>query len=359
MGLWSLSYDIPTTTHPPNKPLVHRATLDIARSRLLTYRHACVTLHQAMHTINSSGRRVSLLNDDSSVSRHVVPGVFSRQEREDPQLRSLVRAGSYNSQGSSPRTPDLLRSDSYDSGMTLDPASPPTPSRMEFGRQTSFTSSYPDPTQYEQRPYSNYSQKMALPSPSSTSVQAPFAEQSSNSFDDDQNPSERTIPGKRYPCRFKDSHGCDKTFTTSGHASRHSKIHTAEKCVQCSFQGCHKKFTRADNMKQHLETHYKERSRVSSSAQKSSFLTTTSKLTVSAGIQKQGARISRPPSRAGRASIDISASYVQYASSSGSGHSPMASPVGSYGSLDLHNFRQVLPTGLDALVDAVEFHSRR
>jgi len=70
---------------------------------------------------------------------------------------------------------------------------------------------------------------------------------------------------KRYPCRYKDTHRCDKTFTTSGHASRHSKIHTAEKAVPCSFEGCTKKFTRADNMKQHLDTHYKDKSRYSSS----------------------------------------------------------------------------------------------
>ncbi|KAK2073651.1 hypothetical protein P8C59_007916 [Phyllachora maydis] len=76
----------------------------------------------------------------------------------------------------------------------------------------------------------------------------------------------RTSPvttGKRYPCRYRDSHGCEKTFTTSGHASRHSKIHTAEKAVHCTFAGCAKKFTRADNMKQHLETHYKDKSRMS------------------------------------------------------------------------------------------------
>jgi len=70
-------------------------------------------------------------------------------------------------------------------------------------------------------------------------------------------------PGKRFPCRYRETHGCEKTFTTSGHASRHAKIHTAEKGVNCSFDGCSKKFTRADNMKQHLETHYKEKSRPS------------------------------------------------------------------------------------------------
>ncbi len=88
-----------------------------------------------------------------------------------------------------------------------------------------------------------------------------YGDRRSGSYDDDTaggSPAER--PGKRYPCRYRESHGCDKTFTTSGHASRHSKIHTAEKAVPCSFRGCSKKFTRADNMKQHLETHYKDKS---------------------------------------------------------------------------------------------------
>ncbi|PFH55177.1 hypothetical protein XA68_10513 [Ophiocordyceps unilateralis] len=91
----------------------------------------------------------------------------------------------------------------------------------------------------------------------------------STSFDDD-NPMPSAMPeqrpSKRYPCRYRDTHGCEKTFTTSGHASRHSKIHTAEKAVQCTYQGCQKKFTRADNMKQHLETHYKDKSRTSGSS---------------------------------------------------------------------------------------------
>lgn len=64
---------------------------------------------------------------------------------------------------------------------------------------------------------------------------------------------------KRYPCKFRDI--CDKTFTTSGHASRHAKIHGGEKTIECSYEGCTKRFTRADNMKQHLETHKKDKSR--------------------------------------------------------------------------------------------------
>ena len=78
------------------------------------------------------------------------------------------------------------------------------------------------------------------------------------------NPSAATSPsggsGKRYPCRHRDSHGCEKTFTTSSHASRHSKVHTAKKAVPCTHPGCTKNFTRTDNMKQHLQTHYRDKS---------------------------------------------------------------------------------------------------
>lgn len=70
-----------------------------------------------------------------------------------------------------------------------------------------------------------------------------------------------TLPARRYPCRFRTSHGCQKTFTTSGHASRHSKVHTAEKPVQCTFVGYRKTFARTDNMKQHLKTHFKYNTR--------------------------------------------------------------------------------------------------
>ncbi|KAL5347593.1 transcriptional repressor [Pseudogymnoascus australis] len=48
---------------------------------------------------------------------------------------------------------------------------------------------------------------------------------------------------------------CQKTFSTSGHTKRHSKIHTSTKDISCTFSGCLKMFTRTDNMKQHLETH--------------------------------------------------------------------------------------------------------
>lgn len=65
---------------------------------------------------------------------------------------------------------------------------------------------------------------------------------------------------KRYPCKDPT---CDRTFTTSGHASRHAKIHEGLKPIPCTYEGCQKRFTRQDNMKQHLETHRREKSRAS------------------------------------------------------------------------------------------------
>ncbi|KAK0614514.1 hypothetical protein B0T14DRAFT_499766 [Immersiella caudata] len=61
---------------------------------------------------------------------------------------------------------------------------------------------------------------------------------------------------KRYPCPYRESHNCPKTFTTSGHAARHAKIHEGKKSVPCSYPGCTKKFKRVDGMKQHLNIHY-------------------------------------------------------------------------------------------------------
>ena len=137
-----------------------------------------------------------------------------------------------------PPPPELLRSDSYDSNASYDAVSPMTPGALEYSPRSL---------------YDDY----GLPEKKSSARRPSYLESSrSNSYEDDSANSaaapERAT--KRYPCRYRDSHGCEKTFTTSGHASRHSKIHTAEKAVQCTYPGCHKKFTRADNMKQHLDT---------------------------------------------------------------------------------------------------------
>lgn len=260
-----------------------------------------------MNAKNSSGNQVSLLNDDPAPpARTVYPDPF--YSPYPPQPARTYSNASAHSTASSPKTPDLWRSNSYDSQNTSGPRSPLTPGPappMEFGKPFAF----PQPPYYhepvhmcEQRaPYFDYAiqqqqhlAQMRQLRGYDDHAPSPYSE----SYDSDSyaNPPTTERGPKRYPCRFRETHGCDKTFTTSCHASRHSKIHTAEKAVACSYAGCQKKFTRADNMKQHLETHFKGKSR-SGSWQKST-AAAKSALIKSAGIRKAGStgRPSRPPS---------------------------------------------------------------
>lgn len=56
---------------------------------------------------------------------------------------------------------------------------------------------------------------------------------------------------KRYPCNHP---GCDKTFSTSGHAARHNRIHTGQKPYKCTFPGCEASFSRQDNALAHFRS---------------------------------------------------------------------------------------------------------
>jgi hypothetical protein len=216
-----LSHGPQSTSNPPQRPIL-------------------VVTPFNMHARDATGRQVSLLNDDT-YSQGVS---YSNQS----QYQALANRSPF------PHTPELLRSNSYDSNASsFDALSPLTPGVYDYSQRS-------------------YYDEYGLPEKPSLAKRPSYAATSRSASYEDDSGSASAIPEKaekRYPCRYRDSHGCEKTFTTSGHASRHSKIHTAEKAVHCTYPGCHKKFTRADNMKQHLETHYKDKSRSSGSSKSS------------------------------------------------------------------------------------------
>ncbi|ODV63939.1 C2H2-type zinc finger protein ASCRUDRAFT_19013, partial [Ascoidea rubescens DSM 1968] len=55
---------------------------------------------------------------------------------------------------------------------------------------------------------------------------------------------------RKYKCKI-----CEKSFTTSGHLARHSRIHTGERKHVCPYPGCDSRFARQDNCMQHYRTH--------------------------------------------------------------------------------------------------------
>ncbi|CZS97602.1 hypothetical protein WAI453_008738 [Rhynchosporium graminicola] len=313
-----------------------------------------MTSRPRMHARDSSGRKVSLLNDEPARPDSAFQSTYPAF---DPM--NMVRTGSgMSTQSSSPHIPGLVRADSFDSSNANDPTSPVTPTSFrEFGGPTSFMG-YKAQPQYEYHSalprvedYSGHQfPRMSLPNQYSNPGN-PYAE--SRMFEEDSYQSSRMPQergAKRYPCRHRDSHGCDKTFTTSGHASRHSKIHTAEKGVVCTWKGCQKKFTRGDNMKQHLETHTKERTRASA-IQKN---TTTRTLTMPSGVRKASSaldsRSSRPSSRNANDSSEyppVDPALYQQRPIFTSHGSPSA-PSAYYGP-PMTPRGETLPSGLDAL----------
>jgi hypothetical protein len=286
-----------------------------------------------MHARDAAGRQVSLLNDDSGAFKAPRPSVSRPMS-----YHSHTRYSASRSSSSSPNMPELLRSESYDSHASTDPTSPMTPS-VDYGYAHSTSSIYSISQEYgiegqhAKRPsYTDSSRSVSYVDEESSSATSPLPDR----------------PGKRYPCRYRESHGCEKTFTTSGHASRHSKIHTAEKAVQCTFAGCQKKFTRADNMKQHLETHFKDKSR-SSGAQR------THKATLADARRHSSSGRSRSTPRDPAAQWETE----QYALPT----PPLASPNGTSGAWDMRGLNLPLlnrpapsrtpSSGLDALAMAV------
>ncbi|KHN93675.1 Zinc finger, C2H2-type/integrase, DNA-binding protein [Metarhizium album ARSEF 1941] len=287
-----------------------------------------------MEARNAAGRRVSLLNDESTSYEKVQLHHHKHHIALPPSAgHALSRPyPSPRSSSSSPNTPELLRSDSYDSQMSNDPISPLTPSAdYAHPRRSLYASDLPTkrPAYVDSSRSTSYEDDAPAPSA--------------------QLPADR--PGKRYPCRYRDSHGCEKTFTTSGHASRHSKIHTAEKAVQCTYPGCQKKFTRADNMKQHLETHYKDKSRSSASQRAQKAVLAEARRNSSTSRSRSSASTTTTSHEAMQWESDAYVASTQ----------PLASPSASSWELRTHNLpllnrpavARSPSSGLDALAMAV------
>ncbi|KAJ6550216.1 hypothetical protein B0H19DRAFT_885834, partial [Mycena capillaripes] len=43
---------------------------------------------------------------------------------------------------------------------------------------------------------------------------------------------------------------CDKAFVTTGHLTRHQRVHSGEMNYACSFPGCTTRCSRKDNLRQ-------------------------------------------------------------------------------------------------------------
>jgi hypothetical protein len=82
-------------------------------------------------------------------------------------------------------------------------------------------------------PTSTHATTVSTPPSPKTAVAAPAVKRSS----------------RRYTCH------CGKSFTTSGHLARHTRIHTGEKNYVCPEVGCAARFSRQDNCMQHYRTH--------------------------------------------------------------------------------------------------------
>lgn len=230
---------------------------------------------------NSSGRKISLLNNDSDVA--------SACHLSKVQLPSLAEHSSSASSCAStpsltPQTPHLVRSTSSESRCFPTP-SPLTPSYNHFdhisaahahdarqhyyivnsqscakmdeqnesmyppipGASDAMSSAYPMPPQMQQQmpPQPMQQQYRASNSPASEPSHVSTISAASNT---------KPQPKKNhYPCPMAKQVNCTDSFTTSGHAARHAKKHTGKKDAFCP--ECNKAFTRKDNMEQHRRTH--------------------------------------------------------------------------------------------------------
>ncbi|KAF2202944.1 hypothetical protein GQ43DRAFT_367981, partial [Delitschia confertaspora ATCC 74209] len=206
---------------------------------------------ETMDGRNSCGRRISLLNEE-------LPQPHCRLPSITPSLRS--RTSSYTSSPiGSPAIPPLVRSDSSDSTVSMQPPSPATPEFGFDGRnmdspifsqapifpQKDTSSAYP--------PLTQISGPLQLPYHPASAPQTTYYRPQLGTETLSSSANSRPKNKNSYPCPMAKQFGCNDYFTTSGHAARHAKKHTGKKDAFCP--ECNKAFTRKDNMEQHRRTH--------------------------------------------------------------------------------------------------------
>ncbi|KAF1943262.1 hypothetical protein EJ02DRAFT_146444 [Clathrospora elynae] len=202
---------------------------------------------------NSTGRRVSLLNDGPAP-----PPQLARLPSITPSLRSW--SSSYvSSPIGSPTTPRLVRSDSSDSNMQT--PSPITPDFVfDQGMDSPGVSNNGFFSQQKELNFNLPYAAISHPHPAASlayhnvnAQHAYFRQQPLPEPLSDPAPVNPRPKKNSYPCPMAKEFNCNDYFTTSGHAARHAKKHTGKKDSFCP--ECNKAFTRKDNMEQHRRTH--------------------------------------------------------------------------------------------------------
>ena len=213
---------------------------------------------------NSSGRRISLLNDSvesAAIQSFRLPSFSSSRGSRTPSYTS--------SSIGSPPTPQLLRSNSSDSSSSSDSGVMQTPSpitpEFNFDGLSSqmaspvFAQANYFPTQKELNTAYQSTTQDSGPSPyldAGAPDVAYFGSQQAHEPRPDSASTSSANPRSKknsYPCPMAKQYSCNDYFTTSGHAARHAKKHTGKKDAFCP--ECNKAFTRKDNMEQHRRTH--------------------------------------------------------------------------------------------------------
>lgn len=229
---------------------------------------------------NSTGRKVSLLNDDDCVATAAIGrlpplSIINHHHHNNHYEYSRSPSCASSTPSLSPQTPQLVRSESSDSrGLPSSPLTPQFPSFDNFHhpkfasqplyllRPSSFTKmdDHNAPSMYPPVPDASGVMPYPMP-PATTTTHPPASFRNSHSPVSESscmpNPSAsatKAAPKKnQYPCPLAKAFNCSDFFTTSGHAARHAKKHTGKKDAFCP--ECNKAFTRKDNMEQHRRTH--------------------------------------------------------------------------------------------------------